>query len=46
MIQTVSKRLVLLAALVALALSVLVPLAAPKRHSKAVLCKGATKILY
>lgn len=34
MIQKVSKRLVLLAALVALALSVLVPLSAPKAESK------------
>ena len=36
MIQKVSKRLVLLAALVALALSVLVPLSMPKAESKAV----------
>ena len=34
MIQKVSKRLVLLAALVALALSVLVPLSTPKAESK------------
>lgn len=36
MIQKVSKRLVLLAALLALALSVIVPLSMPKAESKAV----------